>query len=117
VVEGTPVGYGSTWRAPAPARIATVTMGYGDGVHRVRSNRGFALIRGVRAPLVGRVSMDSITLDVTRVPGVAVGDVVTLIGADEDERITAEEVAEWSETISYEVLTSIGNRVERRYTD
>jgi serine/alanine racemase len=63
------------------------------------------------------VSMDAITLDVTDVPGVQVGDVATLIGQDGDQRITAEEVAEWSGTISYEVLTSLGSRVERRYSD
>jgi serine/alanine racemase len=63
------------------------------------------------------VSMDAITLDVTDVPGVQVGDVATLIGQDGDQRITAEEVAEWSGTISYEVLTSLGARVERRYSD
>jgi alanine racemase len=63
------------------------------------------------------VSMDAVTLDVTDVPGVQVGDVATLIGADGDQRITAEEVGEWSGTISYEVLTSIGPRVQRRYPE
>jgi alanine racemase len=67
--------------------------------------------------LIGAVSMDAITVDVTGVPGVEVGDVVTLIGADGDARITAEEVAEWSGTISYEVLTAIGPRVKRRYKE
>lgn len=117
VGEGTAVGYGSTWRAPRESLIATVGIGYADGVHRARSNRGFCLVRGVRAPLVGRVSMDSLTLDVTEVAEVACGDAVTLIGADGAERITAEEVAAWSETISYEVLTAIGRRVERVYAD
>jgi alanine racemase len=74
-------------------------------------------VRGRRAPLIGVVSMDAITLDVTGIPGVRVGDVATLIGADGDERITAEEVGEWSGTISYEVLTAIGTRVERRYSE
>jgi alanine racemase len=115
VAAGTSVGYGRTWIAPTPAEIATVTIGYADGVHRSRSNRGEVLVRGRRAPLVGAVSMDSIGLDVTGVPGVAVGDVATLIGADGEERIGADEVAGWSGTISYEVLTSIGRRVERAY--
>jgi alanine racemase len=115
VEKGATVGYGSLWRAPGKARVATVAIGYADGVHRARANRGHVLVRGRRAPLVGMVSMDAITLDVTEVPGVQVGDVATLIGQDGDQRITAEEAAEWSDTISYEVLTSIGPRVERRY--
>ena len=117
VEAGSTVGYGATWKAPDRRRVATVAIGYADGVHRARSNRGDVLVRGRRAPLIGVVSMDAITLDVTDVPGVQVGDVATLIGADSDERITAEEVAGWSGTISYEVLTSIGPRVERRYSE
>jgi len=117
VEPGATVGYGATWKAPGRTRVATVAIGYADGVHRARSNRGVVLVRGRRAPLIGVVSMDAITLDVTDVPGGQVGDVATLIGSDGDERITAEEVGEWSGTISYEVLTSIGPRVERRYSE
>ena len=117
VDAGATVGYGATWKAPDKRRVATVAIGYADGVHRARSNRGQVLVRGRRAPLIGTVSMDAITLDVTDVPGVQVGDVATLIGADGDEQITAVEVGEWSNTISYEVLTSIGPRVERRYSE
>lgn len=117
VEAGATVGYGATWRSPEKARVATVAIGYADGVHRARSNRGHVLVQGRRAPLIGTVSMDAITLDVTGVPDVQVGDVATLIGRDGDERITAEEVAEWSGTISYEVLTSLGSRVERRYSE
>jgi alanine racemase len=113
--KGDTVGYGATWRAGKRSRIATVAIGYADGVHRMRSNRGHALVRGRRAPLVGAVSMDAITLDVTDVEGVSLADVVTLIGRDGDELIKAEDVARWSGTISYEVLTSLGQRVERRY--
>ena len=114
VDRGATVGYGSLWKAEGPTRVATVAIGYADGVHRARANRGHVLVRGRRARLIGMVSMDAITLDVSDVPGVQVGDVATLIGRDGDEVITAEEVAEWSGTISYEVLTSIGPRVERR---
>jgi alanine racemase len=117
VEAGATVGYGATWKAADKRRVATVAIGYADGVFRARSNRGHVLVRGQRAPLIGVVSMDAITLDVTDVPGVQTGDVATLIGADGNERITAEEVAEWSGTISYEVLTSIGPRVERRYSE
>jgi alanine racemase len=117
VESGATVGYGALWRASGKSRVATVAIGYADGVHRARANRGHALVRGRRAPLIGMVSMDAITLDVTDVPGLQVGDVATLIGQDGDQRITAEEAADWSKTISYEVLTSIGPRVERRYLD
>jgi alanine racemase len=115
VAAGASIGYGRTWRAGGPARIATVSIGYADGVHRARANRGEVLVRGLRVQLVGAVSMDSITLDVSALPGVEAGDAATLIGADGGERIRAEEAASWSGTISYEVLTSIGQRVERVY--
>jgi len=117
VEKGATVGYGARWRAPDTARVATVAIGYADGVHRARANRGHVLVRGRRAPLIGAVSMDAITLDVSDVPGVEVGDTATLIGRDDDQVITAEEVAEWSNTISFEVLTSIGSRVERRHSE
>ena len=117
VPKGATVGYGALWSAPAKARVATVAIGYADGIHRARGNRGQVLVRGRRAPLIGAVSMDAITIDVSEVDGVAVGDVVTIIGADGDERITTEEVATWSGTISYELLTAIGPRVKRRYSE
>jgi alanine racemase len=117
VEAGATVGYGATWRAATRSRIATVAIGYADGVHRQRSNRGYALVRGKRAPLVGTVSMDAITLDVTDIEGASEGDIVTLIGVDGDEKITAEQAGRWSGTISYEVLTSLGPRVERRYIE
>ena len=117
VDAGVTVGYGATWKAPDKRRVATAAIGYADGVHRARSGRGDVLVHGRRAPLIGTVSMDAITLDVTDVPAVRVGDIVTLVGADGDERISAEDVGEWSGSISYEVLTSIGPRVERRYSE
>lgn len=117
VQSGATVGYGAKWRASDTRRVATVAIGYADGVFRARANQGHVLVRGRRTPLIGMVSMDAITLDVTDVPGVQVGDIATLIGRDGDEAITAEEVAAWSGTISYEVLTSIGPRVERRYEE
>jgi alanine racemase len=108
---GDTVGYGRAWTAPRPSRVATVAIGYEDGVMRSRGGRGSVVVGGQRAPLVGRVSMDAIAVDVTEVPDVRSGDIVTLIG----DGITADEVAEWSGTISHEVLTSLGNRVARRY--
>ena len=115
--RGATVGYGATWRAARRSSVATVAIGYADGVLRARANRGHVLVRGRKAPLIGMVSMDAITVDVTDVEGVHVGDVVTLIGQDGEEAITAEQVAAWSGTISYEVLTAIGQRVERRHSE
>jgi len=115
VGPGDTVGYGATWRATSRTPVATVAIGYADGVHRSRSNRGYVLIRGHRALLIGVVSMDAITVDATTVPGIRVGDVVTLIGQDKEDHIKTEQVAEWSDTISWEVLTSLGPRVEKRY--
>ncbi|HZQ50421.1 MAG TPA: alanine racemase [Candidatus Dormibacteraeota bacterium] len=115
VRPGDTVGYGATWRAREARRVATIAIGYADGVHRIRSNRGHVLVRGRKAPLIGTMSMDAITADVSDIDGVTAGDTATLIGVDGDERITAEEVAHWSGTISYEVLTSLGPRVERLY--
>jgi alanine racemase len=109
VPAGAAVGYGRTWCAMRPSRVATVAIGYEDGVMRRRSNRGDVVVRGRRAPLIGRVSMDQLTVDVTDIPEVRAGDAVTLIG----DGIAAEEVAGWCDTISYEVLTSIGARVRR----
>jgi alanine racemase len=113
VPAGWTVGYGATWRAESPARVGTVAIGYADGVHRARGNRGWTVVRGRRAPLIGRVSMDAVSIDLSDVPDAEPGDAVTLIG----DGVTAEEVAGWSGTISYEVLTSLGNRVERRYEE
>ena len=115
VATGASVGYGRTWTAGGPARIATVSIGYADGIHRARGNRGEVLVRGSRVPLVGAVSMDSVTLDVSAVPEVEAGDAATLVGAEGGELIRAEEAARWSGTLSYEILTSIGRRVERVY--
>ena len=112
---GDNVGYGRTFTAEAPLRLATVSAGYADGVPRLLSNRGEVLIRGRRAPIVGRVCMDQITVDVTAIPGVRAGDTVTLIGRDDDETISADDVAKLSGTISYEILCSFPDRVERVY--
>lgn len=111
VAPGDRVGYNGVWTAERPSRIATVSIGYADGVFRARSSRGAVVVRERRAPLVGRVSMDQLALDVTDIPGVRPGDVATLIG----HGISAEEVAEWSMTSTYEILLAIGARVQRIY--
>ena len=93
--------------------MATVAVGYGDGYHRAVGGKGFMLVDGRRCPILGRVCMDQTMIDVTDVPGVKLGDRVTLIGEQQGQRITAEELAEWAGTISYEVLLSITRRVHR----
>jgi len=120
VLEGTPVSYGGKWIAPRTSRIATLPVGYGDGYRRQLSGRpGFGraevLVRGQRAPVAGTVCMDMIMVDVTDVPGVAVGDEVVLLGSQGDETVDAGELAERAGTISYEILCGIGARVPRRY--
>ncbi len=112
---GVGIGYGHTFITERPMRTALVPIGYGDGYHRLASNRGAVLIHGQRAPIRGRVSMDQIVVDVTHIPDVALGDEVVVLGAQGADRITAEEIARWTDTIPYEVLTSIHMQIPRRY--
>ncbi len=114
---GERVGYDGTFRASVTTRIATLPVGYGDGYFRALSNRGEVLVCGHRCPVVGNVSMDLTGVDVTRVPGVALGDEVVLLGAQGAETITAEELARHAGTIPYEVLTNVSRRVPRFYRD
>ena len=115
VGAGESIGYGCTYVAPRDMLVATAAVGYGDGYHRALSNRGAMLVRGKRAPIVGRVCMDQTMLDVTDIPGVSVGDETVLLGAQGGERIDAVELAAWAGTISYEVLLAITARVPRVY--
>lgn len=112
VETGTPIGYGGTYIAKEPRRIATVPVGYGDGYPRRLSNHGYVVINGQRAPITGRVCMDQIMVDVTGIDGVSRGCPVTLIG----EGITAEEMADTIGTIHYEVVCQITGRVPRILT-
>ncbi len=115
VSAGTPIGYGHTYTTKSASLIAAVSIGYADGYSRLLSNRGQALVRGRRVPVVGRVCMDLSMLDVTNVPGVQMGDEVTLIGQDGNDQITVFDVADWMGTIPYEVLCLIGPRITRAY--
>ena len=124
IAAGETVGYGRTWTAPADTRIATLPVGYGDGYNRHLSNRGHVLIGGRRYPVVGRVCMDQLMVDVgsaasdaAGAPGsdVAVGDRAVLLGRDGDEEISASDLAATLGTISYEVTCAIAARVPRRY--
>ncbi len=112
---GAGVSYGRTWVAARPTTAALVPVGYGDGYHRILSNRGVVLVGGRRAPVIGRVCMDQIVVDVTGIPGVKQDDEVVLIGRQGEEQIRAEELARLAETINYEVTTSILPRVVRVY--
>jgi alanine racemase len=112
---GSPVGYGATWTTARASRIATIPVGYADGYPYLLSNNADVLVRGRRAPIVGRVSMDLVTVDVTDVEGVDLRDEVVLLGRQGDEIITAEELASRSGTISYEILCGVGHRVPRTY--
>ena len=111
--KGAYVSYGRTWKAGKPVRAATVTCGYGDGYHRCAAKNAWVLIRGKRAKIIGRICMDQMIADVTDIPEASEGDEVILIGRDGREQITAEDLAEWSGTISYEILLSVGSRVQR----
>ena len=112
---GTPISYGCTYRPEKDAVIATVMAGYADGVPRLLSGCGEVIIRGMKAPIVGRVCMDQFMVDVTHIPGVCAGDVVTIFGTDGTETVTADEVAEKAGTIGYELVCGIAPRVPRVY--
>lgn len=115
VPQGTPISYGRTFIAQRSMVVATVSAGYADGYKRQLSNKGYVLIHGQRAPVIGRICMDQFMVDVTHISGVEVGDEVVLIGCQGGETITADDLAKLCDTISYEILTSIGPRVTRIY--
>jgi len=133
VPAGQPLGYGGAYVTPKPARIAAVSVGYGDGLSRkvsVRNGhgesacdvdpavgRGEVLLRGQRAPMVGRISMDLTLIDVTRIAGTAIGDEVVLIGRSGEEQISAWDLARCSDTVVYETLCNLSKRVPRRHAD
>ncbi|MBR4711363.1 MAG: alanine racemase [Clostridia bacterium] len=117
IAAGEPVSYGCTWHASRETRVATVACGYGDGYHRAASGRAYALVHGCRVPVIGRICMDQMMLDVTDAPPVRAGDEATLLGRDGGACITADELASWADTISYEVLLAATARVSRRWTD
>jgi alanine racemase len=117
VPAGHAVGYGTSFRTSRPSRIATLPVGYADGYDRRFSNAGEVLVRGSRAPVVGRVSMDLVTIDVTDIPEARYGDEVVLLGRQGEDEIRVEELAMKLDTISYEVFCSVSARVPRVYLD
>lgn len=113
VRQGTCVGYGQTWVAQRDTRVGLLPVGYADGYPRCFSNKAAVLVQGRRAPVIGRVSMDLTTVDLTDVPAARVGDEVTLLDSDPLSPVSVYELARWAETIPYEVICRIGPRVKR----
>ncbi len=111
-----PLGYGATYVTKAPAHVAVLPVGYADGYNRQLSNRGRVIVREHYAPIVGRISMDLTLVDVTGIPGIAVGDEVILLGAGEGLSVDALEHAELANSTPYEILCNISKRVPRRYS-
>ncbi len=116
IEEGTPVSYGGTYVADNKKKIATIPVGYGDGYPRSLSNKGYVLIRGQKAPIVGRVCMDQFMADVTDIAGVSCGDEVTLIGTDGEQQITMEQLGVMSGRFNYEFACDLSKRIPRVYT-
>jgi alanine racemase len=112
---GAPVGYGHSFCTERASRIAVLPVGYDDGYLRSLSNRASVLVRGERCPVVGRVCMKALMVDVSDVDGVAIGDEAILLGEQGDEIITIEELAGWGGTISYELLCLLGRRNQRSF--
>src|SRR5258708_31985934 len=108
IPAGEGVSYNATFRAARPTRIALLPVGYADGYNRLLSNRGEVLVRGRRAPIAGRVTMDQTMVDVTDIAGAAIGDEVALLGQQGSDRITADDLAGHTGTIAYEVLCAVG---------
>jgi alanine racemase len=121
IQPGDGAGYCSTWSARRPSQLATVPMGYADGLPRSLSNRGRVLVRGASAPIVGNVSMDMIMIDVTDVPGASMRDEVVVLGSQQGplgtDFIGADEIAQQADTISWEILTGISRRVPRFFRE
>ena len=115
IEAGTPISYGGTYVSEEKMKIATIPVGYADGYPRNLSNTGYVLIRGKKAPIVGRVCMDQFMVDVTDIDGVSFGDNVTLIGKDGNETITVEELSELSGRFNYEFICDLGKRIPRVY--
>lgn len=113
--KNTPISYGKTFITKRESLIGVIPIGYADGFFRSLSNKGFMIIKGKRAPIVGTVCMDITMVDLSDIPEAKVGDEVIVIGGQGKERITAKEIAEWANTIPYEILTSLGSKAKRKY--
>ena len=112
---GCPSSYGGTFITKDKMRVATIPIGYGDGYPRSLSNKGYVLIDGKKAPIIGKVCMDQMMVDVTLIPDAKEGDKVTLIGRDKDMEITVDELGELSGRFNYEFICDLGKRIPRVY--
>ncbi len=115
VPAGTPVSYGGTYVTDMETRIATIPVGYGDGYPRSLSNKGYVLIHGQKAPILGRVCMDQFMVDVTEIPDVKFGDIVTLVGTNGEETLPVEALSDLSGRFNYEFVCDLGKRIPREY--
>lgn len=115
IPEGTPIGYGNTYKSSKQMKVATISTGYADGYNRLLSNKGYVLINGKKARVVGRICMDQFMVDVTDIEDVHSGMMATLIGQDMNEYISIDELAKLCDTINYEIVCSITSRVKRYY--
>ena len=114
--QGDSLSYGRTFIAKRPMKIATISIGYADGYKRLISNRGYVLIKGKKAFVVGNIAMDQMMVDISGIDA-KIGDRVTLIGENGGEVISLDQMAQWCQTISYEIMTSISKRVSRIYVN
>jgi alanine racemase len=114
---GTPISYGRTYITKRPSRIGVLPVGYADGYSRRFSNNAYVLVKGKRAPVVGRVCMDTTMTDMTEVEDIQENEEVVLLGKQQNEGVTADELAKRADTISYDILTSLGNRAQRIYAE
>lgn len=117
VPKGTAISYGRTFIADRASKIGVIPVGYADGYHRRLSNRASVLVRGVRVPIVGTICMDTLMVDLSKIPAAQLGDEVVLLGKQGRETITAEELGKLAETISYEIFCHVSERVPRSYLD
>ena len=115
VAAATPVSYGGTFVTDRPTKIATVPIGYADGYTRSLGNRAYMTVRGRKAPVIGRVCMDQVMLDISGIDDVRVGDEVTVIGNGSDNALSFDDIAKLTGTINYEVVCLVGKRVPRVY--
>lgn len=111
----TPVSYGGTFVTEKETKVATIPVGYGDGYQRALSNRGWVLVKGKKAPILGRICMDQFMVDVTGIPDVGMNDVATLLGQDGDQIISLEQLSEMAGSFPYEFLCDVGKRIPRVY--
>ncbi|MCX8033702.1 MAG: alanine racemase [Thermodesulfovibrio sp.] len=113
--KNTPISYGKTFITKRDSLIGVIPIGYADGYFRRLSNRGFMIVKGKKAPVVGTVCMDLTMIDLTEIQEAKIGDEVIILGSSGEEKITAWDIADWSDTIAYEVLTSLGSKAKRKY--